>query len=134
MSDPRPLPRLDPENRFFWTSGAEGVLRFLHCDECGSFIHPPRPFCPHCLSEQVSPAAVPGTGTIDTYTINRQKWHPAMEVPCVIARIAIDGAPGVILTSNVINTAPEAVAIGDRVTVVFEQQDDVFLPFFEKID
>ena len=133
MNDLRLLPRLDPENRFFWTSGADGVLRFLQCEVCDTFIHPPRPFCPHCLSERVAPSAVPGTGTVDTYTVNRQKWHPAMDVPCVIARIAIDGAPGVILTSNVINTAPDAVAIGDRVRVVFEQQEDVFLPFFEKI-
>lgn len=133
MADPRALPRLDPENRFFWTSGADGVLRFLRCEACETFIHPPRPFCHHCLSEQLAPAAVPGTGTVDTFTINRQKWHPAMAVPCVIARITIDGAPGVILTSNVVNTDPAAVAIGDRVKVVFEQQDDVFLPFFEKI-
>lgn len=133
MTAPRLLPRLDSENRFFWTSGAEGVLRFLQCEDCQTFVHPPRPVCPKCLSESVVPAAVPGTGTIDTYTINRQKWHPAMEVPCVIARIAIDGAPGVFLTSNVINTDPDNVTFGDRVNVVFEQQDDVFLPFFEKI-
>ena len=76
---------------------------------------------------------VPGTGTVDTYTINRQKWHPTMDVPYVIARIVIDGAPGVILTSNVVNTDPETVAMGDRVKVVFEQQDDVFLPLFETI-
>ena len=133
VADPRLLPRLDPENRFFWTSGAESVLRFLQCADCETFIHPPRPFCPQCQSENVNPTAVPGSGTVDTYTINRQKWHPAMAVPCVIARIAIDGAPGVILTSNIVNCDVAAVAIGDRVAVVFDQQDDVYLPFFEKI-
>lgn len=134
MASSRLLPRLDRDNRFFWTSGADGALRFLQCQDCATFVHPPRPVCPHCLSDQVAPAVVPGTGTVDTYTINRQKWHPGMEVPYVIARIVIDGAPGVILTSNVVNTDPETVAIGDRVKVVFEQQDDVFLPLFEKID
>jgi hypothetical protein len=134
MADPRLLPRLDPENRFFWSSGADGLLRFLQCGECATYVHPPRPICPHCRSELVAPASVPGTGVVDTFTINRQKWHPGMEVPFVIARIAIDGAPGVFLTSNIIQTDPENVAIGDRVKVVFEQQEDVFLPFFEKID
>lgn len=134
MSAPRMLPRLDSENRFFWTSGADGLLRFLQCRDCAAFVHPPRPVCPHCLSEEIAPAAVPGTGTVATFTINRQKWHPGMEVPCVIARIDIDGAPDVFLTSNVIGCDPDDVAFGDRVRVVFEAQDDVYLPFFEKID
>ncbi|PXA82808.1 DNA-binding protein [Nostoc sp. 3335mG] len=133
MSVPRPLPRLDSDNRFFWTSGAEGVLRFLRCEACARFIHPPKPICPHCLSEDVAPADVPGTAVIDTYTINHQKWHPAMEVPYVIARVAIDGAPGVFLTTNIVGCDPAEVDIGDRVKVAFEQQDDVWLPLFEKV-
>lgn len=133
MAAPRLLPRLDAENRFFWTSGADGVLRFLRCTACETFVHPPRPICPNCLSEEIAPAVVPGTGVVDSYTINRQKWHPAMEVPFVIARIAIDDAPGVILTSNIVGCAVEAVDIGTRVRVTFEQQDDVWLPLFEKV-
>ena len=129
----RALPRLDPDNRFFWTSGEDGVLRLLQCGACRKFIHPPKPVCPFCLSEEVAPAAVAGTGTVASYTINRQKWHPALEVPYVIARVGIDGAPGVILTTNIVGCPVEAVAIGDPVRVIFEQQEDVWLPLFEKI-
>jgi uncharacterized OB-fold protein len=89
--------------------------------------------CRYCLSENVSPEAVAGTGVIDTFTVNYQKWHPAMEVPFVIARVAVDGAPGVILTTNIVGCAVEAVDVGDRVRVKFEQQDDVYLPLFEKL-
>jgi uncharacterized OB-fold protein len=134
MTAHRTLPRLDADNRAFWTGGAEGELRIMHCKDCDAFIHPPRPVCRNCLSENVAPEVVQGTGVVDTYTVNYQKWSPTMEVPCVIARIAIDGAPGVILTSNVVGCAVDVVDIGDRVRVVFEQQDDVYLPFFEKID
>jgi uncharacterized OB-fold protein len=133
MSAARVLPRLDSENRFFWTSGAEGQLRFLRCQECATFIHPPRPVCRRCLSDKVAPAAVAGTGTIDTYTVNYQQWQPGLEVPYVIARVAIDGAPGVFLTTNIVGCAVEAVEIGDRVRVKFEQQGEVYLPLFEKI-
>jgi uncharacterized OB-fold protein len=133
MAAPRRLPRLDSENRFFWTSGQDGKLRFLQCAECATFVHPPRPVCPHCLSENVAPACVPGTGVVDTFTINHQKWDASMEVPFVIARVAIDGAPGVILTTNIVGCAPEAVAFGDAVRVAFLQQEDVWLPLFEKI-
>ena len=132
MSAPRPLPRLEPDNRFFWTSGEDGKLRFLQCSDCKTFLHPPRPICFNCLSENVAPAVVPGTGVVDTFTINHQKWSPTMEVPFIIARVAIDGAPGVILTTNIIDCPVGAVEFGDKVVVSFEQQDDVWLPLFEK--
>ena len=132
MAGFRLLPRLNAENRFFWSSGSDGKLRFLQCEACETFVHPPRPICPSCQSEAVSPATVPGTGVIDTYTINHQKWQPMLEVPYVIARVAIDGAPGVYLTTNIVDCPVEAVDIGDAVKVAFEQHDDIWLPLFEK--
>jgi len=134
MAATRPLPRLDADNRAFWTGGADNELRLMRCQDCATFIHPPRPVCRNCLSENVVPEAVAGTGVIDTFTINYQKWHPAMEVPFVVARVAPDGAPGVYITTNIVGCDVDAVDIGDRVRVVFEQQDDVYLPLFEKID
>jgi uncharacterized OB-fold protein len=133
MGTRRPQPRLDSDNRSFWTGGAAGELRLTRCQDCGTFIHPPRPVCRNCLSDRVAPEVVAGTGTVDTFTINYQQWQPGLEVPFVIARVAIDGAPGVFLTTNIVGCPVEAVEIGDRVRVKFEQQGEVFLPLFEKI-
>ncbi|AXQ30731.1 DNA-binding protein [Solimonas sp. K1W22B-7] len=133
MAAPRPMPRLDADNRPFWTGGAEGELRLMQCQDCKTFIHPPRPVCRSCLSEQVRPVAVAGTGVVDTFTVNHQKWHPALEVPYVIARVAIDGAPGVYLTTNIVGCPVEEVDIGDRVRVKFEQQGEIYFPLFEKL-
>jgi len=133
MAATRALPRLDSDNRAFWTGGAEGKLLLHRCQDCKGYVHPPRPVCRHCLSENVRPEAVAGTGVVDTYTVNHQKWSPTAEVPYVIARVAIDGAPGVFLTTNIINCPVDEVDIGDRVRVVFEQQADVWLPLFEKL-
>ena len=132
MGASRVLPRLDAENRFFWTSGADGRLRLLRCRDCASFIHPPRPVCRKCLSENVAPEVVPGTATIDTFTVNYQAWSPGLEVPYVIARVAIDGAPGVYLTTNIVGCDVDAVQIGDRVRARFEQHGEIYLPLFEK--
>jgi uncharacterized OB-fold protein len=129
----RPIPRLDSDNRAFWTGGEVGELRILHCADCDGYTHPPRPVCRHCLSEHVAPKAVAGTGVVDTFTVNHQKWFPAMEVPFVIARVALDGVPGVYLTTNIIGCPAESVDIGDRVRVTFEQHGDVYLPLFEKV-
>lgn len=129
----RPAPRLDADNRAFWTGGEVGELRIHYCEDCGRYTHPPRPVCRHCLSERIGPKAVPGTGVIDTFTVNHQKWFPAMEVPIVIARVALDGAPGVYLTTNIVGCPVDSVDIGDKVRVTFEQHGEVWLPLFEKV-
>jgi uncharacterized OB-fold protein len=133
MVEPRPLPRLDADNRAFWTGGKEGELRIYHCDDCGAFNHPPNPVCRKCLSENVAPKAVPGTGVVDTFSVNHQAWIPGGETPYVVARIALDGAPGVIVLSNVVGCPVEEVDIGDRVRVTFEQHGEIFIPLFEKV-
>jgi uncharacterized OB-fold protein len=133
MAAQRMLPRLDALNRPFWTGGAEGKLNIMQCRDCHGFVHPPRPVCRHCLSENVEPKAVGGTGVVDTFTINHQPWMPGMEVPFVIARVALDDAPEVFLTTNIVNCPVNEVDIGDRVRVTFLQQDDVWLPLFEKV-
>ena len=133
MASQRPLPRLEPVTRPFWTGGEKGELLICHCRDCDSWIHPPQPVCRNCLSENVAPEAVSGTGVVDTFTINYQAWGPGMEVPFVLARVALDGAPGVILTTNIIGTPVDEVEFGDRVRVTFEQHEDVWIPLFEKV-
>jgi uncharacterized OB-fold protein len=128
----RPAPRLDAVNRPFWTGGQTGKLLICHCGDCGGWIHPPQPLCRVCLSENVAPQAVPGTGVVATFTVNHQAWGPGMETPYVIARVALDGAPGVILTTNIVGSPVDAVEFGDPVRVVFEQHEDVWVPLFEK--
>lgn len=130
----RTLPRPDEASRPFWTGGAEGELRILKCQDCQGYVHPPRPVCRHCLSENLAPEAMPGTGVVDTFTLNYQKWHPEMEVPYVVARVAVDGASGVYLTTNIVNCDPLSVDVDDKVRVTFEQQEDIYFPLFEPIE
>ena len=54
-------------------------------------------------------------------------------MPYVIARIALDGVPGVVLTTNIVNCAPQEVAFDDKVRVLFEEQDGIWFPLFEKV-
>lgn len=133
MSSPkRPRPRLDAENRAFWTGGSEGRLNIMKCGDCGKFTHPPLLMCRHCQGEAMTPHAVSGKGMVETYTVNHQAWMPGLEVPFVIARVRLDDAPEVIITSNVINCPVDAVDFGDKVQVTFEEQDGIWYPLFEK--
>ena len=128
----RPRPKLDAINRPFWTGGAAGQLYITQCNDCAEWTHPPRQFCRHCQSENVGPQAVPGTGAIDTLTVNHQAWMPGLEVPFVIARVRLDGAAGVILTTNIVGSPVDSVDFEDRVRVTFEEQDGIWFPLFER--
>lgn len=131
MTAAAPLPHLTPWNRYFWTSGARGVLRIQQCNGCARLLHPPLPRCPDCRSDDLGDTAVSGQGVIEAVTVNHQPWHPAFVPPYVIAVVALAEDPAVRLTTNIVNCAPDDAVIGLAVRVVFEQRDDVWLPLFE---
>lgn len=125
------LPALDEFNRFFWTGGADGRLRLLRCDDCQAWLHPPGPVCPHCQSHRLAPQVLSGLATVEAVTVNHQAWTPDLQVPYAIARVTLDDAPGVRLTTRIAGVAAEQVTIGQRVKVCFVASDEVFLPCFE---
>lgn len=128
----RLLPRLEPENAFFWTGGADGRLRFLRCQACGFYCHPPYPRCPACLSDDLAPEAVSGRATLVAHTVNVHGWIPGSE-PYIIALVAIVEQEGVRLTTNLVGVEPGDVRDGMELEVVFEHADDVWLPLFRPV-
>ena len=125
----RVLPRLDDTNRFFWTSGEDGRLRFLRCGACRHYVHPPVPRCPYCLDGPLAPEAVSGRGTVHSFTVNVQQWIPGSD-PYVIGLVTIAEQHDVRLTTNLVQCAIEDIHVGMEVDVTFELADDVWLPLF----
>ena len=82
---------------------------------------PPRRVCPHSGSTELSQQPLPETGTVETYTV----VHVAAEkfsddTPYVSA--VVDFGP-VALTGILRGVEPEAVAVGDEVTVTVETRE-----------
>lgn len=127
----RQLPRLDQENRFFWTAGAEGRLLICRCGDCGVYLHPPRPRCSGCASANVAPAPVSGRGRVAAYTVNEQSWIPGLAVPFVFAAVELEEQAELYVFTNIVNCPVEAVGAAMAVEVIFEHLDDVFLPLFQ---
>ncbi len=125
----RVLPRLDDVNRFFWTSGADGVLRFLRCDGCRRYVHPPAPLCPYCLQGKLAPEAVSGRGELHSFTVNHQPWVPG-DGPYVVGLVTIEEQDDVRLMTNLVDCEEPELEVGMAVEVVFEQCEDVWLPLF----
>jgi uncharacterized OB-fold protein len=128
-----PIPEINDDNRAFWTGGETGRLMTTRCEECGFRTHPPVPRCPSCYSERVAPSPVSGRGRVYSYTINRQRWNPDLEVPYVIAIVELDEQPGLRLLTNIVGTPVDEVAIDMPVEVEFVHRGDAYLPVFHPV-
>lgn len=126
----RPLPPVTDETEFFWTSGADGTLRFQECTSCNALIHPPAPVCRYCYSHAMGVRAVSGQATISSFTVNHRFSLPGLPAPYVVAQVAIVEDPRVRLTTNIVDCEPEQLEIGQLVEVAFEKHDDIYLPLF----
>lgn len=114
----------------FWLAAVEGRVSVPKCDACGTVVVPPKPYCFECLGQAFTWIDLPGTGTIYTFTVVRHPLHPGLAdvVPYVSGIIDLDGTQGAgaRLMGNIIECAPEAVRIGDKVEVAFEPLGEAY--------
>ncbi|MDT5013311.1 MAG: uncharacterized protein QOH57_4928 [Mycobacterium sp.] len=129
----RMLPKLDDRNRALWTAGADGRLLIAQCTRCALWVNPPADDCPDC-GGALQPRPVSGHGTVFTFTVNYQPFHPAVPVPYVIAIIQLDEQDDLRIAANIVGCEPDSVAVGLPVEVRFERQDvdgrTAFVPVF----
>lgn len=129
---PRALPPLTAESRLFWTGGANGELYVMQCERCLRCAFPPSAECPDCGAPTV-PTRASGEGSVLTYTVCHQQYHPAVPTPFVVAIVELDGFPGSQMVSNVVGCDPASVYLGMRLAVRFEKHGDAFVPVFVPI-
>ena len=98
----RPLPQLNAQNEFFWTAGADGVLRIQECGDCEALIHPPQPVCRYCRSRNMGVRDVSGKATLSAFTVNHRFGFPDLPPPYVVAQVAVVEDPRVRLTTNIV--------------------------------
>ncbi|WP_024795280.1 Zn-ribbon domain-containing OB-fold protein [Tomitella biformata] len=129
----RVLPEVTGESRDFWAGGFEGELRIYRCQSCRGWIHPPVGACWQCRSLDVGPEVASGKGTVAAFTVNHHPWLPAFPPPYVIAAVELEEQPGLRLTTCLVECDIDEVVVGMPVEVVFDEQDDVAIPFFKPV-
>ncbi len=128
---PRPLPATNADTQAYWTGGERGELLIFRCADCEYYVHPPVPFCPKCESRKVAPSPTSGKGVITSFTVNHKQWLPSLKVPYVVALVSIAEQEDVRLVSNIVHCEVNAVYIGMPVKVLFEHNEDLWVPLFE---
>ena len=95
-------------------------LEAAKCDGCGKVFFPPRLVCSGCGKRAFSPAQLNDSGAILTYTvIHVAPDQFAVEAPYVVAVVELN--EGVRLTCQIVDCAPNEVAIGMAVRMVFRK-------------
>ena len=132
MTLSRPRPNIDEDNRPFWDAVQERRFVLMRCQECGRWYWPAAycrhhhnaPFFGSLRWEQAS-----GRGRVFVFNIHRRAFHPAFEVPYVVALIELEEGP--MFGSNIIGCPVQDVRVGMPVEVAFtEVEEGVVLPLF----
>jgi hypothetical protein len=123
------LPDITPEMAPFFAAARRRELVVQRCRGCGAYRFPARDICSRCLAREASWERVSGRGTIFSFAIMHQAYHPAFEVPYAVVVVELE--EGVRMLSNVVDCPLSELTIGMPVEVVFEELTaEVTLPKF----
>jgi uncharacterized OB-fold protein len=115
----------------FWEAARCRRLVVQRCRGCGAFRFPARDLCSRCLSREAEWAPVSGRGTIFSFAVMHQVYHPAFADAVPYAVVVVELEEGVRLVSNLVDCPVGAVRVGIPVEVVFEDvTPEVTLPRF----
>lgn len=129
----RPLPREGAyvDTRPFWEGVAQKRLVLQYCTEAKKFQHYPRPVSIFTGRRTLEWREVSGNGSIYAYTVVRIPG-PGLEgrLPLCVATVELD--EGVRMIANILDCAPQELAIGRRVTLAWDKlADDKSYPAFK---
>jgi len=129
----KPLPDITDQTRPFWAAAKQRRLVLQKCARCATFNFHPKPWCIECGSRKLAWTDARPFGTVYSFTISRavamnlSGWQA--ELPVLMCLIDLDD--GARMYGQVTDCTPEALRIGMRVEVHFEDiSDEAAIPKF----
>lgn len=127
----KPLPAISQTTRPYWEAAKRHQLVMQRCQECGHYRHPPGETCPHCLCDRLIWERVSGRGTVYSWAVFHQVYHPAFADDAPYAVVVVELEEAVRLTTSLIDCSIENITIGMAVEVVFDDvSEEISLPRF----
>jgi len=127
----KPLPAIEKWNAPYWDAAKRHEFVAQQCRACGYTHLPPGPVCTNCLSADQEWVPLSGKGTIYSYGVYYQLWHPGFQadIPYNVALIELAEGPQII--SQVVGCRNEELECGLEVEVVFDEvTPEITLPKF----
>ena len=131
----KPLPVIEKWNEPYWQAAKRREFVAQRCTACGYIHLPPGPACTNCLSPDQTWVRLSGKGSIYSYGIYHQQWHPgfADDIPYNVALIDLD--EGLQIISQVVDCENGALGCGLRVEVTFDDvTPEITLPKFRLVE
>ena len=115
----KPLPLRTEENAAYLDGLKQRQLLLQRCAECREYRYPPSMHCPRCLSDRAEWARASGGGSVYSFIILHQPYHPGFrdDLPYNVAVVELDEGPRVV--TNIVGCANEDISIGMPVTAEF---------------
>ena len=126
-----PVPADEEWTAPYWEALRQHRLSVQRCTGCGSWHHPPVLGCPSCGSADLVFEPVSGVGRLYSVTVSYREFGLQMGVPWIAAYVELEEGPR--LATNIVNALTDEVAIGQTVSVVYQDYDEIglTLAFFE---
>ena len=129
----RPLPSLgEADTGPFWEGTNQKQLRYQRCDDCGTVVFHPRRHCTGCTGNNLSWHTASGNGTLYTFSVVRQSYHPffRQKAPYAVAWVDLDEGPRLLTNITGVTDPANELQCGQRVTVEWEEHEELNIPLF----
>jgi uncharacterized protein len=131
MSAAKPLPQISAEMAPFFAAAKRHELVVQRCRGCGLHRFPARDQCSRCLSRESDWVPSAGRGTVFSFAVMHQVYHPGFADAVPYAVVVIELEEGARLISNLVDCPASDVRVGMPVEVVFDDvAPEVTLPKF----
>ena len=100
ISIPRPLPEADETSSPFFEGAMGGRLMLMRCTDCATWRLPSRQHCDQCLSPNFTWEQASGRGTVRTFGIMHQRYHPGFQNPYNVTIVELEEGPRLPPTSS----------------------------------
>jgi len=132
----RPLPGLhELDTAPFWRATKNKEFRYQQCAGCGTVVWHPRAHCTGCVDGDLQWLVSDGIGTIYSYSVVRQSYHPFFrgQVPYAVALVDLDEGPRFLTNVVGVDDPLADVHIGQRVELAWEEHEEVCIPLVKPV-
>jgi len=132
MEFKKPRPTIDPDSKIYWESAKNNKLMVQYSLDTDEYFLYSKQLTNASNSKNIVWKEVSGKGQIYSFTVVHVPAGPAFkeDTPYIVASIELN--EGARIISNILTDNIDDISIGDKVSVIFEKQDDDFtIPKFK---